>query len=243
VDDVNMAVLDSNLRHYEKANQPAFCKPGFETAHYPFQLKSHFLHDLLAQQPSDTYLWAIDAQPRIAVAHATLYPSRRLVDLEHARIHACMLPKPHGDAAASHAASLHWHEPRPEAPRALWLTGLLPQFQRFRYDPQRRDDVALLPDDHEESLWLHRVEDGKGRHDKAYIPVHQTLCHSIPLAQRVAATVSPWPQLDLMQELTTLALAQGLSLARCAERYATASLPACRDGWLWDERLGFTKRA
>lgn len=243
VDGFNMTLLDSNLRHYEKTNQPAFCKPGFETAHRPFQLKSHFLHDLLEQDASNSSSWAIDAQPRIAVAQATLYPSRRLVDLEHARIHACMLPKAPGDAAASHAASLQWHEPRPEAPRALWLTGLLPQFQRFRFDPQRRDDVALLPDDDEESLWLHRVEDGKGRHDKAYIPVHQTLCHSAPLPQMDTATVSPWPHLDLMQELSALAEAQGLSLARCAERYATASLPACRDGWLWDERLGFTKKA
>jgi hypothetical protein len=37
----------------------------------------------------------------------------------------------------------------------LWLTGLLPQFQRFRYDPLPREEVALLPLDDDEAE-LHR---------------------------------------------------------------------------------------
>lgn len=240
---VNMVVLDSNLRHYNKPDKPAYEKPGFETAHAPFQLKSHYLHDLLSREVSKAAAWAVDAQPRIALPTDKLIPSRRWTDLEHARMHDSMLPKPPGTATPTHAACLHWHEPQPDAPRSLWLTGLLPQFQRFRYDPQQRDDVALLPDEEEETLQLHRVQDGKRRYEKLYVPIHQSLCHLVPAAQLASPSVSPWPQVNGMAELAALAQAQGLSLEQCARRYATASLPESQAGWLWDERLGFTKKA
>lgn len=234
---VNMVVLDSNLRHYEKPNQPAYEKPGFETAHAPFQLKSHHLHDLLAREIGEATTWAVDAQPRIALPVGKLVPSRRWTDLEHARMHDSLLPKPQGTSTPTHAACLHWHEPQ-----SLWLTGLLPQVQRFRYDPQQRDDVALLPDEEEETLWLHRVQDGERRYEKLYVPIHQSLCHPVPAAQLASPSVSPWPQVGLMEELTALAQAQGLSLEHCAERYATASLPESQAGWLWHEQLGFNKK-
>lgn len=241
VGEANMVVLDSNLRHYEckDTDTAAFCKPGFETAHAPFQLKSHQLQELLAREMHGAELWAVDAQPRIALPDK-LFPSRRLVDLEHARMHDCMLPKPPGTPTPAHSVCLHWHDPQPKAPRALWLTGLLPQFQRFRDDPLQRDDVALLPDEDEETLLLYRVQDGKRRGDKLYVPVHRNLCHSVPDALLKPPNVSPWPQVHLMDELTALAQARGLSLRACAERYATASLPAQRDGWLFHEVLGFT---
>ncbi len=232
---VNMVVLDSNLRHYEKANQAAFCRPGFETARAPFQLKTHSLHDLLARETRGTDAWAVDAQPRIALALDKLFPSRRLVDLEHARMHDSMLPRPQGTPMPTHAACLHWaHSGH------LWLTGLLPQFQRFRHDPLRRDDVVLLPDEDEERLVLHRIQDGERRGDKLYVPVHDNLCHPVPETQLTSSSVSPWPQVELMEELSALAQARGLSLQECAERYATASLPAHCDGWLFHELLGFT---
>ena len=241
---VNMVVLDSNLRHYKKPDKPAYEKPGFETEHAPFQLKSHHLHDLLARAIGTNAAWAVDAQPRIALpADNKLLPSRRWTDLEHARMHDSLLPKPQGTATPTHAACLQWHEPQPDAPRSLWLTGLLPQFQRFRYDPQQRDDVALLPDEEEETLQLHRVQDGKRRHEKLYVPIHQSLCHPVPAAQLASPSVSPWPQVGLMEELAALAQARGLSLEQCAERYATASLPESQAGWRWNERLGFSKKA
>ncbi len=239
---VNMVVLDSNLRHYKKPDKPAYEKPGFETAHAPFQLKSHYLHDLLAREIGTNAAWAVDAQPRIALPADKLLPSRRWTDLEHARMHDSLLPKPQGTSTPTHAACLHWHEPQPDTPRSLWLTGLLPQVQRFRYDPQPRDDVALLPDEEEETLQLHRVQDGERRYDKLYVPIHQSLCHPVPAAQLASPSVSPWPQVDLMEELAALAEARGLSLAHCAERYATASLPECKDGWWWHEQLGFNKK-
>lgn len=241
---VNMVVLDSNLRHYKMPDKPAYEKPGFETEHAPFQLKSHHLHDLLARAIGTNAAWAVDAQPRIAVpADNKLLPSRRWTDLEHARMHDSLLPKPQGTATPTHAACLHWHEPQPDTPRSLWLTGLLPQFQRFRQDDQKRDDVALLPDEEEETLLLHRVQDGERRYEKLYVPIHQSLCHPVPAAQLASPSVSPWPQVGLMEELAALAQAQGLSLEHCAERYATASLPESQAGWRWNERLGFSKKA
>ena len=242
VSGVNMVVLDSNLRHYKKPDKPAYEKPGFETAHAPFQLKSHYLHDLLAREVGQSAAWAVDAQPRIALPADKLLPSRRWTDLEHARMHDSLLPKPQGTATPTHAACLQWHEPLPNTPRSLWLTGLLPQFQRFRQDDQKRDDVALLPDDEEETLQLHRVQDGERRYEKLYVPIHQSLCHPVPAAQLASPSVSPWPQVDLMEELAALAQARGLSLEHCAERYATASLPQCQAGWRWHEQLGFNKK-
>lgn len=137
-------------------------------------------------------------------------------------------------------ATLHWYEPDPDHPRALWLTGLLPQYQRFRHDDMPREDVVVLPDEDEETLRLHRVEDGTRRGDKLYVSVHESLCHAIPEARLKSPSVSPWPPVSLMDELLTLAQAQGLSLQQCAQRYAIASLPSHRDGWLFHESLGFT---
>jgi len=102
---------------------------------------------------------------------------------------------------------------------------LLPQVQRFRYDPQQRDDVALLPDEEEETLRLHRVHDGERRYDKLYVPIHQSLCHPVPTAQLASPSVSPWPQVDLMEELAALAQARGLSLEQC--RQAACNFKGC----------------
>ncbi|MFD1836807.1 type I-F CRISPR-associated helicase Cas3f [Paracidovorax cattleyae] len=234
---VNMAVLDSNLRHYEHPSQAAFCKPGFETAHPPFQLKSHGLHDLLPQAMRGHAPWAVDARPRIAVESTKLFPNRQLVDLEHARMHASLLPRPPDAPLFIHSAHLHWHHPG-----HLWLTGLLPQFQRFRYDPQSRDDTVLLPDEEEATLRLYRVQDGGRRGEKVYMPVHESLCLPVPDAYVASPSVSLWLQIDLMSELRALAKAQGRPLQECAERYTTASLPRTDNGWLFHPALGFTVR-
>ncbi|MBP7544151.1 MAG: type I-F CRISPR-associated helicase Cas3 [Acidovorax sp.] len=234
---VNMAVLDSNLRRYEHSDQAAFCKPGFETNHPPFQFKSHDLHDLLAREMQGAASWAVDAQPRISLAAGGLFPKGCLVDLEHVRMHDAMLPRPEGSHPTPpvRAASLHWAHPG-----HLWLTGLLPQYQRFRHDTQPHDEVVWLPDEDEETLQLHRVADGERRGDKLYIRVQDSLCHPVPEQQLSAPGVSPWLRLSLMDELTTLAQAQGLSLRQCAQRYATARLPRSElNGWWYHEALGF----
>ncbi|MBS7350076.1 MAG: type I-F CRISPR-associated helicase Cas3 [Comamonas sp.] len=245
---VNMAVLDSNLRHFKQRNQDkaaaAFCRPGFELDAPPFHLKTHWMWDLLAREMAGKAIWAVDARPRVALPEGkTLSPSRHLVDLEHARMHEAMLLWPDNAAAASRippvlrAASLHWKHPG-----KLWLTGLLPQFQRFRHDTQGRTDLVFLPDEDEETLQLHRIEDKDAQRDKLYVPIQRNMCHEVALDARErgsAGSVSPWLQVDLMEELRLLADAQGLTLEQCAQRYATMSLPDSQNGWRFHPALGF----
>ncbi|GKT23604.1 type I-F CRISPR-associated helicase Cas3f [Acidovorax sp. SUPP3334] len=249
VADANIVVLDRNLRSYEHIGEAAFCKPGFEMDPQPagttdaarwFHLKSHRLRDVMARTAQGKAPWAVDAQPRIATAADKLQPNRYLVDLEHARMHDSMLPR-HADGqdttAPIRAASLHWaHQGN------LWLTGLLPQYQRFRYDPQPRDDVVLLPDEDESTLQLHRVDDGPGRGNRLYVRIEDSQLDRVPESAFAASTVSPWSGVNLIHELTQLAQAQGLTLQRCAERYAGASLPSKQQGWRFHEFLGFTKK-
>lgn len=250
VDAVNMVVLDSNLRHYEHPGRAAYCKPGFELDPQPagsndaarhFYLSSHSLRQLLARNAPEGKAWSVDAQPRIAMATEHYHPSRHWPDLEHERMRDAMLQRSANSKYTTtpvRCASLHWAHPG-----QLWLTGLLPQMQRFRYDPLPRDEVVFLPDEDEQTLLLHRVQDGPQRHDKLYVPVHQSLCHPLPEARCTSPHVSHWPQVDMLEELTALAQAHGLSLQACAQRYAGASLPeSLQDGWRWSERLGFTKK-
>ncbi len=246
---VNVVVLDSNLRHYEKPGKAAFCKPGFEMdpqapdcadAARHFHLRSHRLRELMARTVQRNAPWAVDAQPRIAAATSQYHPSHNLVDLEHERMRDAMLQRSAASkytTAPVRAASLHWAHPG-----HLWLTGLLPQYQRFRHDPQPRDDVALLPDEDEQELLLHRVDESPRRGDRLYVCVQDSLCSPVPPAALTSPTISTWPQVDLMDELTALAQARGLSLRECAERYATASLPRCRHGWWFHHTLGFTAK-
>ncbi len=247
---VNMMLLGSNLRAYEKPGKAAFCQPGFEMDPHPvdsmdaarhFHLQSHQLRELMARTIQGDTSWPVDARPRITQATAQYHPSRNLVDLEHERMQDAMLQR---SAASKHttapirAAHLHWSHPG-----QLWLTGLLPQYQRFRYDSQPRDDVALLPDEDEARLLLHRVDDGQRRGEKLYVCVEDSLCSPVPQADLMSGTVSPWSGVPLMAELAALAQAQGLTLQACAQRYATARLPQCRDGWWFHETLGFTSRS
>lgn len=245
VQEANLRVLGSNLRAFEKPGQAAFCKPGFEmdpvtdskdTARH-FHLRSHDLTSLLAKHTKGESLWPVDARARIEVAREQFKPSWNLVDLEHARMHDAMLPRPADSPQATpvlRAASLHW-----ASPAHFWLTGLLPQFQRFRYDPLPRVDVVFLPDEDEDRLCLHRVVDGPRRGDKLYVPVEQSLLHPEPLLLTGQGSVTPWGQVDLMQELVALAEGKGMSLRACAARYAGASLPDSTQGWRFHMHLGW----
>ena len=242
VDGANVLLLDSNLRAYEHPGKAAFCKPGFEldkvndpndVARH-FHLQSHALQALLHPQTQGAVCWPIDARPRIAAAEK-LHPSKNLVDLEHARMHDAMLPRSGAHATATpvgRAASLHW-----SSSEKLWLTGLLPQYQRFRYDPVPRVDVVFLPDDDEERLTLHRVVDGQRRGESLYSAV-ESLLHRMPLV--VQGSITPWIRVNLLEELVSLAQSKDLSLLQCAQRYATATLPDKTQGWRWHEALGFT---
>ena len=160
-------------------------------------------------------------------------------------MHDAMLPRSAekggtGGTAVARAASLHWaHD------ACLWLTGVLPQFQRFRYDPLPRVDVAMLPDEDEERLVLHRVAEGERKWEKLYVKVEESLLCRIPeeaLAANTARFIQPWISTQLIDELATLAADHDMTLQRCAERFATASLPQTKEGWRWHEALGFSKK-
>ena len=134
-------------------------------------------------------------------------------------------------------ATLHW-----SAPGSVWLTGVLPQFQRFRYDPLPRVDVAYLPDDDAEALTLHRVDDGAGPHEKLFVPI-QSLVTPVPESAVSGERITPWMQLDLLQALQQWAEHHDQSLRRSAEKIATASLPKQQSaqGWRFHAWLGFNK--
>ena len=254
VEHTNMVVLDSNLRSMEQKNtgEAVFCKPGFEMKRVEvpkdakrtdlrdsathFHLQSHSLTDLLPELAAEG--GAIDARPRIA-PRDKLQPKALWVDLEHARMRDTMLPR---DASTSlytpvtRNATLHW-----QAPGSLWLTGLLPQFQRFRDDPLPRVDVAWLPDEDGENLVLHRIDDGTGPRDKLFVPI-QSLVNPVPDSAVQGARITPWMQLDLLAALQQWAEQQDQSLRRSAEKVTTASLPSAQDGWYWHSVLGFKRQ-
>ena len=253
VEHPNMAVLDSNLRGLEQKNTDAavFCKPGFEmkrvvpakglqpnelrdsSSH--FHLQSHRLVDLLPELAAQG--GAIDARARIA-PRDKLQPKAFWVDLEHARLRDTMLPRAADSrfyTPVNRDASLHW-----QAPGSVWLTGVLPQYQRFRYDPLPRVDVAWLPDDDAEALTLHRVDDRAGPRDRLFVPI-QGLVHPVPEAAVRGERIAPWLQFDLLAALEHWAEQQDQPLRRAAEKIAVASLPQSTQGWRFHPWIGFNK--
>ena len=252
VERTNMAVLDSNLRSLEQKNteDAVYCKPGFEMKRVQspkglqptdlrdsathFHLQSHSLAELLPELTAQG--GAIDAQARIA-PRDKLQPKALWVDLEHARMSDTMLPREASSrffTPVARDATLHW-----SAPGSVWLTGLLPQYQRFRYDPQPRVDVALLPDEDAEALILHRVDDGAGPREKLFVPI-QSLVTPVPDSEVRGERITAWMQLDLIQALQQWAEHHDQPLRRSAEKVATASLPDQQEGWRWHPVLGFT---
>ncbi|WP_284335315.1 type I-F CRISPR-associated helicase Cas3f [Comamonas sp. NoAH] len=256
VQTVNVQVLDTNgkaLEFTEDADREkaAYCKPGFEldasdTPHFHFS--SHSLSVLLERQlqewPSP---WPVDAQPRIHQVKRKPRRADNWVDLEHARMRDTMLPKK-PDALmptlVQRDASLAWYEADAAHPQRLWLTGVLPQYQRFRADDQQRVEVAFLPDEDEALLLLHRVVDEGKRTENLYVCDDATMLTRIAdkrLFPNPQHSVQPWIQVDLLQALSDLAKEKDLTLEQCAKRYATASLPESTQGWCWHEALGFNK--
>ena len=260
VERTNLLVLERNLRSYEQkdATHAMFAKPGFEmkqvaslkglapteqrdsAIHFHFQ--SHSLADLLPELAAPG--GPVDARPRI-VPRTALQPKTQWVDLEHARMRDSMLPR---DASSrfftpvARDASLQWRSTHPdqgskESP--LWLTGVLPQYQRFRDDPLPRVDVALLPDDDVEALVLHRIDDGTAPRKKLFIAIDRDLTRLRD--EDVHGThIAPWMQIDLLQSLKEWAEQQDQPVRRSAEKIATVSLMKS-SRWKFHEVLGFNK--
>ncbi|MCW5221545.1 type I-F CRISPR-associated helicase Cas3 [Verminephrobacter aporrectodeae subsp. tuberculatae] len=252
VSTVNMTVLDSNLRACERPGEAAFCRPGFEmnrvdpkadkpTGQEPhdsawrFYLEGHGLTQLLESPPAG---FAIDARPRVVAAEKPK-PRQKWIDLEHERMRDTMLPRaPSGKffTPPLRNATLHWH-----SGQCLWLTGLLPQYQRFRDDSTARVDVAFLPDEDENDLLLHMVTDTRKAAGKLYAPAEEKLKRLKEI--RMGPGIAPWLKVSLVNELTALAHSKGIPLRSCAEKYAVLSLPKPRShlGWVYHDTLGFTK--
>ena len=247
----NVLVFDTNLKGIERRDgrQPVFARPGFETErdHGRFLLASHSLRMLLAE---DQYR-RLDAQPRIQPRATELQPRERWVDLEQARIRAAMLPAPAPPAthstrrsAASAAGLERDYAPAAwEHPRAA-LAGVLPQQQPFRHDEQPGTTLAWLPNDDEDDLLPHRVEDAPGsrRGEKLYVLARELL-HEVALD--VAPAISRWGKFDLLSLVREQAEAQDLSLDLAARRFTTVEVPSLKEnhqGWRWHPWLGFTKQ-
>jgi CRISPR-associated endonuclease/helicase Cas3 len=255
----NMFVFDTNLRYFERQDRTkgaVFCQPGFELplvrqdAYDPldskensaahFHLTSHEL-DRLLDLPEGRHEWPLDAQLRIR-QNAKLKPKSSLIDLEHGRMRDTMLPRDESSklfTSASRDATRQWYSRHPgHAP--LWLTGVLPQLQRFRDDKQRYEDVALLPSEDEDELRLHLVVDERSRKRTLYTD-RGDLLKVIPDADLNGPGIGPWCEVDLMDELRQYADAHDKTLSECARKLATATLPMSEPGWWFHPRLGFNK--
>lgn len=247
----NVLVFDTNLKGIEQRDgrQPVFTRPGFETDrdNGRFLLASHSLRVLLAE---DEY-HRIDAIPRIQPRSTEFQPRERWVDLEQARIRAAMLPAPPAPLTRSTRRSA---APVPRLERdyapAAWehpqaaLAGALPQQQPFRHDEQPGTTLAWLPNEDEDDLLPHRVEDAPGsrRGEKLYVLARELL-HEIALS--VAPGVSCWGEFDLPSLISEQAEAQDMSLDLTARKFTTVEVPSLKEthqGWRWHPWLGFTKQ-
>lgn len=227
----NIRVFDTNLRHFRNPNKPAFCKPGFETEQ--FSLQSHGLAQLMSPDEVDV----IDARPRI-VARDKLHPRDRLVDLEHERMHATMLPLA-SDATPSLNAASWWHL----APADALFTAVLPQQQPFRFDPVQRVELELRPNKEEDDYTLIQLMAKKGARtgETVFIKIEASQNKRVPDLMVQGERISPWGQTDYMESLTKLAADLEIPLVACARRFGTVSLPKNVNGWRFHPALGFTK--
>lgn len=241
----NVQIFDSNLRHAERRDQPAFCKPGFETEH-PWRLNSHRLDRLLEAEQYQR----IDARPRILERPAPLDAKGNLVDLEHARLQGWMLQPAAPDPATLSERERRRQSSQPREMNAhdgwsqplLHLTALAQQQQPFRLDTQPKVELILLPDEDDEDYQLHRIDPGQRRYEQIYVPVENSLHQRIADSELAGPRISPWGATDYLQALSELAQELDMSLEGCAKRLGTVSLPESERGWRFHPALGFAKR-
>lgn len=242
---VNVQVFDSNLRHAEHRDQPAFCKPGFENER-PWLLNSHRLDKLLEAEQYQR----IDARPRILERLAPLNAKGNLVDLEHARLQDWMLHKAELDPATlsdrerlrhpsqNRELNAHdgWSQPQ------LHLTAVAQQQQPFRWDPLPRVELVLLPDEDGEDYQLTRIDPGKRRYEVVYVAIDKSKNQRIADSELAGPRISSWGTADYLTALDELAQELDMPLEACAKRFGTVSLPDNDRGWRFHYALGFAKR-
>ncbi|MCE3004344.1 MAG: type I-F CRISPR-associated helicase Cas3f [Xanthomonadaceae bacterium] len=242
----NLAVLDQNLKAL-LGNRLAFVKPGFERDDGRFRLHSHRLGELLTEDERGL----IDAAPRIRPRPAAeRQPNRNLVDLEHARLEASLLPRLLADGSAQTGGVLE-HLGRDEAAPA-WqfpqasLTAVLPIHQPFREDPRPDVELVFRPDEDREQLVPHLVEDPARPSGETLYVSRPDLLHRIVVEPSLG--ISPWCAFDmpdLMALLMEHADALDMPLKRAADRFMGVQVPPMtesRQGWDWHPWLGFRPR-
>ena len=240
----NLRVFNTNLRHCRKPDEPAFCRPGFESSAFP--LTEHHLDRLLSTSERDV----IDARPRIvSVPAEQLRPHISLVDLEHKRMRDTMLPgiipprrrgppNPRTKRPPRVNAALWWSLP----PADALLTAVLPKQQPFRQDNTPRVDLLLrVHDDDDNNYELTRLLPTKRGRVKLYETVEKSLLCRLQDAHVRGIGIRPWGEIDYMDALRELATGLDMSLSACSRRFGTVTLPDNNRGWRFHAALGFAK--
>lgn len=251
----NLVVFETNLKALERPDPktPAFRRPGFEDGER-FLLASHRLGTLWPGADDQR----IDAMPRIRPRPGSeRQPNNNWIDLEHARMEAAMQPVSVSASASTPAPASGRSRARPGGPSWQWqrdlaalgwqfpqvtLLGMLAQQQPFREDNLPDMTLVFLPDDEEETLIAHRVEDKLEEAGKD--PHVQATTYPIPLER--SPGVEPWVSMELpqlLERVRELAEAEDLSLREAARKFTAVEVPAGKNlAWNWHSWLGFTPR-
>lgn len=243
----NMLLLDAPIKVFLQSNQgnAIYAKPGFEKGSLggDFYLQSHWLRELL--RPDDYQV--LSAIPRVLPRPVDeRSPQGNLVDLEHARMAASMLPRQLPEATSRRNRQkfqLEKDEAAPawKYPQAM-LTAVLPQQQPFRDSSTvKTHTLVFLPDEDDERLLLHRVDDSPSvRGERLYSLIDASKCHKLDL--QPAQGMNGWADCDLMVLLQAQAESLGIPLRLCAEKMATVEVIQNEQGWYWHPWLGFSKK-
>lgn len=249
-DTPNMVLLETNLKHLERRDEPAFCRPGFE-GNGEWRLNSHSLKTLMREEEWEV----VDARPRI-VAADELQPRDHLSDLEHARLKDSMQdPSPPGGLDIE---AIDWESMRPRERNKLkkaltpslgsysWyrlprltLLGVMTQRYPFRKQTMQQEELVLLPDESGDDWVLNKVWKGKPR-QKEYIEVEKELLERLLLD--ADERIQPWGVPDYMKELEDLAASKGMALDQAAKAFGVVTVPESTQGWRFHPALGFSKK-
>ncbi|THF59406.1 type I-F CRISPR-associated helicase Cas3f [Pseudothauera rhizosphaerae] len=243
----NVLVFDTNLKALEAGDgqRPAFVRPGFEDEDR-FLLASHRLRAIWPESGER----CIDARPRIQPRPAgEMDPRHNWIDLEQVRLHVAMLPQT--ESASTPSRRRGSSTPRLERDQAApsWqhrqalLTGMLPQQQPFRADDRPDATLVFLPDEEEEHLLPHRIEDDPHHRGKPLYISAPEMLHPVEL--QPASGIVPWDAFDLARlraGLGDLAEAEDIPLDMAARKFTVVEVPRSEhgQGWRWHPWLGFS---
>lgn len=237
----NMVLLDTNLKHLERPNAPAFCRPGFEGSG-EWSLRSHALEDLLRVEE----LESIDARPRIQEPDP-LSPRDYLVDLEHARLRDQMIPRAVKPLSAREQRVMKKPPVPPlgahswyQMPRAH-LAGILPHCQPFRRSTGEQVELVLLPDESGDTCTLHQIWEGKGKSPDLYLPLEQSALTRVDLDRRMGERINTWAVPNYLETLAAVAEERDMPLEAAAKRFGTVTVRNSQQGWRFHAALGFAK--